>query len=146
MKAAKDFLELVLHAHIVAAAESLCDIVGGNLIELSEATVDKVVHIALPVPPKTTSAHKGSPPQQGMQSRKAKDQVFLYAMEVVTLGLLWMNFHNANREGDGDRLIYVWKFLLLVFKAARRKNYSIKALNLQLQVKIIPCLHGKQPR
>ena len=36
MKAAKDCLELVLHAHIVAAAESPCDTFGGNHIELSE--------------------------------------------------------------------------------------------------------------
>ena len=45
-----------------------------------------------------------------------------------------MNLHDATREGDGDRLIHVWKFLLLVFKASRRKNYGIEALNLQLQV------------
>jgi len=41
MKAAEDFLELVLHAHIVAAAESLCDTLGGNLIGLSEVCADK---------------------------------------------------------------------------------------------------------
>ena len=52
----------------------------------------------------------------------------------MTLGLLWMNFHDAKREGDGDRLVRIWKFLLIVFKVARRKNYSIEALNLQLQV------------
>ena len=45
-----------------------------------------------------------------------------------------MNFHDSTREGDGDRLIRVWKFLLLVFKASRRKNYGTEALNLQLQV------------
>ena len=45
-----------------------------------------------------------------------------------------MNFHDATREGDGDRLIRVWKFLLLLFKTSRRKNYGIEALNLQLQV------------
>jgi len=137
MKAAKDFL--VLHAHIVAAAESLCDTLGGNLIESSEAIVDKFVQIVLPVPPKarkstsrksstsrlstitgqSTTTGQSSTSRQFTttgqsttigQSRKPKDQVFLYATE-VTLGLLWMNFHDATREEDGDRLICVWKFL-----------------------------------
>jgi len=111
MKAAEDFLELVLHAHIVAAAESLCDTSSGNLAELSEAVVNKFVKIVLPVPDSTT---RNSLTKQ----TTTKDQVFLYSTEVVSLGLLWMNFHDATREGDGDRLIRVWKFLLLVFKAA----------------------------
>jgi len=132
MKAAEDFLEVVLHAHIVAAAESLCDTPGG-IAELSEAIVDNFVKIALPVPDSSKSSSTSTrPPSSGRE--RSKDQVFLYATEVVTLGLLWMNFHDATREGDGDRLIRVWKFLLLVFKAARRKNYGIEALNLQLQV------------
>ena len=58
----------------------------------------------------------------------------MYATEVMTLGLIWENFHDATREGDGERLIRISKFLLLIFKAARRKNYSIKALNLELQI------------
>ena len=41
------------------------------------------------------------------------------------------------REGDGERLYRIWKFLLLIFKAAKRKNYSIEALNLQLQLNYI---------
>ena len=121
MKAAEDFLEVVLHGHIVAAAESLYATSGGNLSELSQAIVDKFVQTVLPSP-------------QSATTKKPKDCVFLYATEVVTLGLLWMNFHDATREGDGNRLIRKWKFLLLVFKAARRKNYSIEALNIQLQV------------
>ena len=36
MKAAEDFLELVLHAHIVAAAESLSHASRGNLVEMTE--------------------------------------------------------------------------------------------------------------
>ena len=121
MKAAEDFLEIVLHGHIVAAAESLYATSDGSLSDLSQAIVDKFVQIVLPSPKSTTT-------------RKTQDRVILYATDVVALGLLWMNFHDATREGDGDRLIRVWKFLLLVFKAARRKNYSIEALNIQLQV------------
>ena len=66
---------------------------------------------------------------------KKADKVHGYAMELLTLGLLWLNFHDSSKEADGDRLVRVWKFNLLIFKAARRKNYVIEALNLILQVK-----------
>ena len=84
MKAAEDFLEVVLHGHIVAAAESLNATSGGRLSKLSQAIIDKFVQIVLPSPESTTIKHK-----------KPNDQVFLYATEVMMLGLLWMNFHDA---------------------------------------------------
>ena len=66
--------------------------------------------------------------------KRVHDKVHVYAMELLTLGLLWHDFHDSSKEGDGDRLVRVWKFNLLLFKAARRKNYAIEALNLLLQV------------
>ena len=65
---------------------------------------------------------------------KCVDRMNMYATEVLMLGMLWHNFHDAIKEGDGNRLIRCWKFNLLAFKSARRKNYSIEALNLLLQV------------
>ena len=124
MKASEDFLQVVLHAHIVAAAETILAATDNSrisLAELSQAVVKKFVQIAVPLP---SSAN----------APKVKDTVFLYATEVLALGLIWENFHDAIKEGDGDRLVRVWKFLLLIFKAAKRKNYSIEALNLQLQI------------
>ena len=123
MKAAEDFLQVVLHGHIVAAAETIRGTSDGSnlsLSELSKAIVDKFVQICVlsPSSPKVT---------------KVKDKKYLYATEVLTLGLIWENFHDATREADGDRLLRIWKFLLIIFKAARRKNYSIEALNLPLQ-------------
>ena len=40
----------------------------------------------------------------------------------------------ASREGDGERLIRCWKFLLLHFKADRRVKYSVEAYHLLAQV------------
>ena len=48
--------------------------------------------------------------------------------------MLWHNFYDSVKEADGNRLIRNWKFNLLIFKAARRKNYSKETLNLLLQV------------
>jgi len=60
MKAVEDFLVVVLHAYIVAAAESLCDTVGGSIAELSEAVVNNFVKIALLVPDFTTAEKSNS--------------------------------------------------------------------------------------
>ena len=122
MKAAEDFFQVVLHGHIVAAAETICNTSDGSnltLSELSKAIVKKFVQICVPSP--------------SSQVPKIKDKKYLYVTEVLTLGLMWENFHDATKEADGDRLIRIWKFLLLIFKAARRKKYSIEALNLLLQ-------------
>jgi len=97
-------------------------------VETLQIVVNKFVKIILPVPDFTTTRNSST------TQYKTKDQVFLCATEVVSLGLLWIDFHDAKREGNGDRLIRVWKSLLLVFKASRRKYYGIEALNLQLQV------------
>ena len=61
------------------------------------------------------------------------DSVFNYACEVMTLGLLWNCYHDAIQEGDGDRVMLIWKFLLLVFKASHQKKYSVEAAVLFLQ-------------
>ena len=66
-------------------------------------------------------------------NRADVDDVFNYAYEVVNFSLLWLCYHDAIREGDGDRVMLIWKLLLLVFKTFRRKNYSLEAAILQLQ-------------
>ena len=65
------------------------------------------------------------------------DKVNLYAKEVVSLGLLYEEFKDAIRYGQGPRVFRCWKYLLLVFKAAKRKNYSIEAFTLLAQQKFI---------
>jgi L1 cell adhesion molecule like protein len=62
------------------------------------------------------------------------DAVYLYACEVISLGLTYFEFLDSIKEGDGDRLMLVWKYLLLIFKASNRKNYSNEALSLLTQV------------
>ena len=67
----------------------------------------------------------------------ADDGVLDYAKETLTLSLLYAEFDDAIREGDGIRIIRCWKFLFLVFKASNRTNYSIKALTLLAQYYIL---------
>ena len=57
--------------------------------------------------------------------------------EVMTLGLLWRNYYDSVREGDGKRLLSIWKYLLLIFKARKRSSYSKEAAILLLQYHFI---------
>lgn len=49
------------------------------------------------------------------------------------MGLLYMEFTDAIREGDGDRILRCWRYFLLVFKATGRTHYSVEAFNLLAQ-------------
>ena len=59
-------------------------------------------------------------------------------MDFISLGLLWHGFHDAVREGDGDRIIRYWRFLLPVFKLSDHRNYALKAFKLLAQVILLP--------
>ena len=60
----------------------------------------------------------------------ADDTVYSYACETLSLGLLYLEFEDGINEGDGDRVLRVWKFLLL---PSKRKNYVIEAFTLLVQ-------------
>lgn len=66
-----------------------------------------------------------------------EDNVQAYAKEVMTLGLLYAEFADGIRAGSGIRVIRCWKFLMLVYKAAQRKNYSCEAFALLAQMNFI---------
>lgn len=65
---------------------------------------------------------------------QSEDGVYNYACRVLGMNLLARNFHDASREGDGERLIRCWKFLLLHFKVDVRMKYSVEAFHLLARV------------
>ena len=46
------------------------------------------------------------------------------------MGLLFLEFKDAIREGDGDRVLRCWKYFFLYFRATGHTNYCLEALNL----------------
>ena len=62
------------------------------------------------------------------EEAKEQDKVYDYSTKLVSLGLFYMEFCDAIREGDGGRVLRCWKFLLPIFKNSGRKNYSLEAL------------------
>lgn len=148
VNAAEDFLDLVTIGHVLAAAMSYLkmssfedipsaeivssevwmedDSVRCNIIEdIASHIVDTHVDLSTEFKP-TSSQNAGS-----------VGTVYDYACEALGLGLLIMDFKDAVREGDGDRVLSLWKYLLLLFKASERKNYAIEALTLLAQYSVI---------
>lgn len=82
-------------------------------------------------------SHKSKTPSQ-------QDHVRQYAGEVLTIGLLLMEFIDAIREGDGLRNLRCWRVFLPIMKATNRTNYSIEAFNLLAQHDFVLSPRAKQ--
>ena len=120
MKGCEDFLTIILHAHIVAAANKV----------LSEQRIGLVEDLAKEILQKFISF---DPDEKVSRS----DKVHLYASQLMALLLFWHSFNDAVREGDGDRVIRYWKFLLVIFRAKGHRNYCKEAIIMLSQYHIL---------
>lgn len=118
MKACEDFLLTVLHGHVVAAASYLMETTAMPLKNVEDVAKEIVVRFVNFDPNVKISTN---------------DKLRLYSLQVLTLGLVWHGFNDSIKEGDGDRILTYWKFLLVIFKVGRRHNYCKEAINLLLQ-------------
>ncbi len=50
-------------------------------------------------------------------SSVVQDGVTMYAHELLTLELIWLEFNDAIKEADGDRILLSWKTIMPIFKA-----------------------------
>ena len=48
----------------------------------------------------------------------------------LSLGLLLYNADDSVKEGDGERLMRVWKFLTFVFRSHGKHKYALAGLRL----------------
>ena len=124
MNAAEDYLLLLLHTHVVAAANTVMKFNPQTSVhDLARLIIINYMRL-----PQTDSLEEDKPAASGND-----DGVYVYATELLTLGLIWHGFHDSIKEGDGDRILRYWKFLLIIFKVAKRYNYAKEAVNLLLQ-------------
>ena len=63
----------------------------------------------------------------------SNDSIYEYACCVLSLSLFMTEFNDAIKEGDGERVYRVWKYLLLLFRESGRTKYALEALNLHFQ-------------
>ena len=158
LNACEDFLGVVLEAHIIAAANTmLWSAPHQSVCDLAASVVDQYLQIDLPKPQPRQTQPPRIPRQRGARRRGARQQaatqqplpvdgIFTYGKEVLTLGLLWLEFNDAIKEGDWEKVFVYWKFLLLVFKHGNCRNYSIEAVNLLYQTHALPPRLVAQPK
>ena len=124
MKGTEDFLLMVLHAHVIAAAKVvLASMQVATPGELAKSIVERFVLISLNSSLSTTTESTNT---------ESTDSVHLYAKELLSLALLWHQYHDAVREGDGKRVLRCWKFLMIIFKSSQYHHYSKEAVRLLL--------------
>jgi len=110
MKAAEDFLNVVLCAHVTTAAEQV--IKDSSIVSPDcKVIAESIVNITIP-----TSGDSSN----GMNV----DSVHAYATDFLTMALLWHGFHDAIKMGDGNRIVTYWKFLTAVFNHTGHCNYA----------------------
>ena len=130
--ACEDCLSVIGISHILAATVEVMGLDGidsSNSFpqippELQEATIH---HLVREVVKNYINLHLIGEP-----NCSTGDGILDYSQEVLTLSLLYAEFDDAIREGDGG----CWKFLLF-YKASNRTNYTVEALNLLAQFYIL---------
>ena len=101
MKAAEDFLNVAMCAHVTTAAEQVMDESRHSSPDckaIAESIVNKFVNISIP-----DSAVSGS-------VTNVNDSIYAYATNFLTMALLWHGFHDAIKMDDGNRMLSYWKF------------------------------------
>ena len=138
--ACDDFFVLVVKCHIIVAAmeylemKSISDmpihfqLTDELWLESKDKREDVLITISKEIALMYGNINANSPTEE-----VTGDKVQCYAMSMLSLGLLYMEYCDSIREGDGHRILRCWRYLMLVFKTTKRKNYSIEALNLLAQ-------------
>ena len=63
----------------------------------------------------------------------SKDQVKQYSLNLLSIGSFYLEFTDAIREGDGDRVLRCWRYLLPIFNRSGRRNYCLEAFKMLYQ-------------
>ena len=152
MNACEDFFEVVVVRHVIASAMELLGM--SSIDDLPSFTITQspedvwmkdnserkaiVMEVASSIVDQNVDlSTKFVESQTQISTSACSDSVYAYSCETLSLGLLFMEFKDAIREGDSDRVLLVWKYLFLLFKASGRRNYSIEAFTLISQYHLI---------
>ena len=56
------------------------------------------------------------------QTCKNEDQIMKYTQQLLSTGCVYLELTDAIKEGDGDRVLRCWKYLLIIFHNSNRKK------------------------
>ena len=149
MNACEDFFETVVKGHVISCAMNKLGMTDIDDLPSEHAIAPEtwmkddterrriLMDIATQIVEENVDLSLNFLPDTGVSREMGADNVYNYACEVLSLGLLYLEYRDAIREGDGERVMKIWKYLLLLFKASGRTNYSIEALTLLSQYYLI---------
>ena len=128
--ACDDFLIDVIEAHVISAFTELCSDFDPNtewmqsdaerkqrLLELSQGIVEKLFDFSY----------------NGSRRTASGDNVQEYAIQLLSQGLFYLELSDCISEGDGERILRCWRYLLPIFFSSGRTNYANEALNMIFQ-------------
>ena len=87
------------------------------LLKISADIVDKFIDFSYNRSDKSTS----------------NDLVQEYAIQILSLGFFYLEFSNSVKEGDGERILRCWRYLLPIFWNSGRTNYANEVLKMLYQ-------------
>ena len=116
--------------------QSVCTHVVTEYVDL-EAVFEKVSVSASKSSAKKKVPKKKLHKKKVPQKKVPKSTVYEYTCAVISLGLLYLDFKDAVREGDGERVLRLYKYLMLIWKATGHKNYAIEAFTLLSQYHLL---------
>lgn len=129
--ACDDFFKTVISGHVIAALNEMdteefdpnMDWMKSDeerteiLLTLSAKLVDSFVDFSY-------NRHDRSP---------SDDHIQEYAIQLLSLGCFYTEFSDAIREGDGNRILRCWRYLLPIFWNSGRTNYANEVFNMLYQ-------------
>ena len=155
--ACHDFFELVVHCHIITAALTYLKMVNIDDTPSSDVIPDPDLAWMLPnddrqqqiyavcdeIVAKYVDFKYHGKHSESVGANRVSGEVSItssgcdgiqqYASQILSLGCFYLEFCDAIKEGDGDRILRCWRYLLPIFKGSGRKNYSIEAVILLCQ-------------
>ena len=153
--ACDDFFQLILQCHIVAAALKVFGMDSCTSLppvelqpkHISKCSLEEKKRILKKFSRAIVQAFTNL--QLSMDSSHVlliyDDQICGYAIELMTLGLLYVEFTDAIREADGKRILNCWKFMFPLFRASGRTNYTIETFRmLYSYYYLLSPRHGQQ--
>lgn len=69
----------------------------------------------------------------GKPVAKAMDKVYLYEKYLLSVGLFYLEYADAIKEGDGTRVLRCWRYMLPMFVSSGKRNYAIESMKLLMQ-------------
>ena len=140
VNASEDYFLLIVSCHLICAAMTNFDInsldsfpegIEDWILENKEERRKKLYSLTSEIISKFVDLSCFS--IDHLEERNTGDHIHEYAKEIISLGVLYMEFQDGIREGDGERVLDCWRYLMLLFKVMGRKNYSVEAYNMLAQ-------------